>query len=436
MSAEELASNQSATESVPEPVARGVARWASSSHLAPPAMGTIALGFGVIAAVWLTVGSVRAAMIAFGALLAAFVTGRAARLMAGQAETVGTEWGLAVCATLTELAVYAGIAGSAMVNRPAAGMTGPLGSGLLHHTFLASFGGPGAGGVWRLAVVAAIMLAALQLADVCRAARQSTGTGPRGFQVFVASPGGARLPLIGVVFLLAGARAAFLLLIVLGAAGFCVMLARGGGSEAGPGWLPACRGDGPLAAWVGRFVGGRLPPLPPLLVGLLVTGMLAWLGLQNLAGVLLFTPIEAMLLAALASWHPHDGRSDWLVPPLLEAGECVFIAAAGFAGRAWPPVTFALLAAIGLRHLSLAYRARSWLPTGHRRRLPYADVRGLGWEGRMLVAGVAVAAGIVPFVFPVLALYLWTVVAWDVVGWPAGLGQQESSSAGHAAVDC
>ena len=157
--------------------------------------------------------------------------------------------------------------------------------------------------------------------------------------------------------------------------------------------------------------------------------MLAWLGLQNLAGVLLFTPIEAMLLAALASWHPHDGRSDWLVPPLLEAGECVFIAAAGFAGRAWPPVTFALLAAIGLRHLSLAYRARSALPPRRKRRLPYADVRGLGWEGRMLVAGVAVAAGIVPFVFPVLALYLWAVVAWDVAGWPA------QSSAGHAAVD-
>ena len=39
----------------------------------------------------------------------------------------------------------------------------------------------------------------------------------------------------------------------------------------------------------------------------------------------------------------------------------------------------------------------------------------------MLVAGVAVAAGIVPFVFPVLALYLWAVVAWDVVGWPAQL---------------
>jgi Family of unknown function (DUF5941) len=439
MSAEELASNQSTTEPVPEPVARDVARWASSLQLAPAALAAIALGFGVIAAAWLTVASVRAAMIAFAALLAAFVAGRAARLLSGQVLTASTEWGLAVCTTLTELAVYAGIAGSAMVNRATAGMTGPVGSRLLHRTFLASFGGPGAGGVWRLATAAAITLAVLQMAGVCLAAKPATGGGPRRFQVFTATPGGARLLLIGAAFLLAGARVAFLLVIVLGAAGFCAMLASGGESEPVSGWLPACRGDGPLAAWIGRFVGGRLPPLPPLLVGLLVTGMLASLGLQNLSGILVFTPVEAMLLAALASWHPHHGRSDWLAPPLLQAGECVFIAAAGFAGREWPPVTFALLAAIGLRHLDIAYRARSQLPSGRfagrKRRLPHTDRRGLGWDGRMVIAGVAVAAGIVPSVFPVLAVYLWAVVGWDfAVGWPAGFGRQESS-AGHAAVD-
>jgi hypothetical protein len=451
MSAEELASNQSTTEPVPDPVARDVARWASSLQLAPAALAAIALGFGVIAAAWLTVASVRAAMIAFGALLAAFVAGRASRLMSGQVLTASTEWGLAVCATLTELAVYAGIAGSAMVNSSTAGVTGPVGSRLLHRTFLASFGGPGAGGVWRLAVAAAITLAVLQMAGACLAARPAAGSGPRRFQVFAATPGGARLLLIGAAFLVAGARVAFLLAIVLGAAGFCAMLASGGDSEQVSGWLPACRGDGPLAAWIGRFVGGRLPPLPPLLVGLLVTGMLASLGLENLSGILVFTPVEAMLLAALASWHPHDGRNDWLVPPLLQAGECVFIAAAGFAGREWPPVTFALLAAIGLRHLDLAYRAQSRLPPGQfgrfaarRGRLPHADRRGLGWDGRMLIAGVAVAAGIVPIVFPVLAVYLWAVVGWDfAVGWPAGSGQQESpagsgqqeSSAGHASVN-
>jgi len=357
MSAEELASDQSSTEPVPDPVVRDVARWASSRHLSAVTVAAIALGFGVIAAAWLTVASVRGAMIAFVALLASFVAGRAARLMGGHALTVGTAWGLAVCATLTELAVYAGIADSANVNRSAVGTPGQAGSGLMHITFLASFGGPGAAGVWRLAVAAAITLAVLQMADACLAARQPTRSGPARSHVFAGSPGGARLLLLGAAFGLAGARLAFLLLIAAGAIGFCVLLARESGSQPGPGCVPACRGDGPLAAWIGRFVGGRLPPLPPLLVGLLVTGMLASLGLRNLSGILVFTPVEAMLLASLASWHPHDGRRDWLAPPLIEAGECVFIAAAGFAGRAWPPVTFALLAAILLHHLALPYRA-------------------------------------------------------------------------------
>jgi hypothetical protein len=44
--------------------------------------------------------------------------------------------------------------------------------------------------------------------------------------------------------------------------------------------------------------------------------------------------------AAFASWHPHDGRSDWLVPPLLQTAEYAFIAAIGFAGRVWPPLTY------------------------------------------------------------------------------------------------
>jgi type III secretory pathway component EscR len=53
-------------------------------------------------------------------------------------------------------------------------------------------------------------------------------------------------------------------------------------------------------------MGGRVPP-PPLFVGLMVTGVLTALGLHNLSGILLLTPVEAMLLAAFASWHPHDG---------------------------------------------------------------------------------------------------------------------------------
>ena len=135
-----------------------------------------------------------------------------------------------------------------------------------------------------------------------------------------------------------------------------------------------------------------MPPLPPLVVGLLVTGVLTALGLGNLPGILLLTPVEAMLLAAFASWHPHDGRSDWLVPPLLQAAEYVFIAEIGFVGHVWPALTFAVVAAVGLRHLDLAYRVRGSLANG-------IDRRGLGWEGRMIIAGIAAAVGFVPVAY-------------------------------------
>jgi len=128
-----------------------------------------------------------------------------------------------------------------------------------------------------------------------------------------------------------------------------------------------------------------------------------------------------MMLASLASWHAHDGGRDWIAPALLQAGEYLYLAAAGFAGRVWPPVTLALLAAVVLRHQELACWSRA-----HPAHRPHADRRGLGWEGRMIIVGVAAAAGILKVGYPLLAVYLWAVLAWEfTVGW----------SAGHAAVD-
>jgi len=438
MAAEELAANQRAAGPATDPVARDVARWATARQLTPVAMAAIALGFGVIAAVWLTAVSMRSGAIAFIALLFAFVAGRAGRLMGASESDAVTDWGVAACAVLTELAVYAGIAGSASVNAASGGLTGPAGT-RLRGTSLASFGGPGAGGVWRLAVAALIALALVEMASFCVAAAGPDAT-PSRFEVFVGAPGGPRLLLIGVAVLVAGARVTFLLLLALGGLALIAILVRGSGAAAGqeaeapgPGapadgdpaqqlrWLPGCRGDGPVAVWIGRFVAGRLPPLPPLLVGLLVTGMLVALGLQNLPGILVLTPVEAMMLAALTSWHAHDGRRDWLAPPLLQAGEYVYIAAAGFAGRVWPPVTLALLAAVVLRHQELAYWSR-----GRPARRPHPDRRALGWEGRMIVVGIAATGGVLKVGYPLLAVYLWAVLAWEfTVGW----------SAGHAAVD-
>jgi hypothetical protein len=202
----------------------------------------------------------------------------------------------------------------------------------------------------------------------------------------------------------------FLLLLGWGvvAAGYvlAVQVARSGVLTRPDGELAAYRGDGAPSRWVGGLVQGRLPPLPPVFVGLLVTCVLAALGLGNLPGMLVLTPIEAMMLAALGAWHPHDGRLDWLVPALLMAGECVFLAALGFSRHVAAALVFALLAAVIMRHVDLAFRAR----TG---RGVAADVSGLGWDGRMLLAGIAAVAGIVPFAYTVVSGYLWLLFSWD-----------------------
>ena len=223
--------------------------------------------------------------------------------------------------------------------------------------------------------------------------------------------------------------------------------------------IAAYRDDGPVSLWLGRLVEGRIPPLPPVLVGVFVTVALALLGMGNLSGVLVLTPVEAMLLAGLGSCHPHDGRLDWLVPPLLQAGEYLFLAALAFSRAVSPPLVFALIAAVVLRHLDVAYRARHRIrwpaarppgrgarqraratePAGRGRRpaarrglaasrgLTWppiaadgrpADVTGLGWEVRMLALGVGAALGVVPFACVVLAGYLWALLIHDfLTGW-------------------
>lgn len=172
--------------------------------------------------------------------------------------------------------------------------------------------------------------------------------------------------------------------------------------------IASCRDDGPLASRIGEVVQGHLMPLLPVLAGLTVTAVLAALGVHNLPGVLLLAPAIVMLLAALGAGHPHDGRSDWLVPPLLQAGQYVYLAAAGFALGVPPPATFALIGVIALHYTDLLHRSRYGIPPGRRMR-----AAGLGWEGRMLVAGAGALVGIETFTYIALAGYLAVIFGWD-----------------------
>jgi hypothetical protein len=443
-----------------DPAARDMAAWAAMRQLTPAALYGISLGLGLIAAVWFAELAVRSKLLAVAALAGSFLFARAGSLSAATSREgrirAATGWLGTACGLLTELGIYAALAVSAGLTPKGPGVTAQAGvAGLdgtfgnaLRDTVAGSWGGAGTTGVWRLAIAAALLLGVRKLASLGYeyTARTPGRLFPRSVlrlgEESATLPAGERLALIAVTSVFFGPRLTFLLLLAWGvlAAGYVLagQLARpaaadpadpgdrghpGGPAgyedpEAGGAWpagggLAAYRGDGVLARWAGCLVDGRLPPLPPLLVGLLVTGMLAALGLGNLPGILVLVPIEAMMLAALGALHPHRDRADWLVPALLLTGEGVYLAALGLARAVAPGLVFALLAAVLLRHLDLACRARAG------RGIP-ADVAGLGWEGRMLLAGAATLAGVVPLAYAALAGYLGLLFIWDFLsGWLA-----------------
>jgi len=169
--------------------------------------------------------------------------------------------------------------------------------------------------------------------------------------------------------------------------------------------IAAYRDDGAVAVWLSRVVKGQFVPLPPAVAGLAATSFLAWLGMRNLGGLLLLTPLVVMLLAAFGSGHPHNGRLDWLVPALLVAAQLVYIAAIGFSFGVWAPVTFVLCAMIALRYVDLARPDR---------RAPGGATTRLGWEGRMLAVGIGAMLGITTVAFMALSVYVAALVCGRV----------------------
>ncbi len=182
-----------------------------------------------------------------------------------------------------------------------------------------------------------------------------------------------------------------------------------------PAAILACRDDGVAAVWLGQVVRGQFVPLPPAVAGLAATCFLAVLGLRNLPGILLLTPLVVMLLAAPGNGHPHDGRLDWLVPAVLLAGQFVYVAALGFSFRIPAAVTFALCAAVALRYLDLTTRDTE------EGQIP--DTR-LGWEGRMLAVGLGAMFGIGMIAFLAMTAYLGLLICGNVTaGCLAGRGR-------------
>lgn len=215
----------------------------------------------------------------------------------------------------------------------------------------------------------------------------------------LAMPYGGRILLIVVLAPLLGARGVFLGLLGWAVVAFCYTIVSSRPRRAGA-WaarvIAAYREDGLIATEIGIPVRGQLVPLPPALTGVAAVAVLAVLGLRNLPGLVLLAPVVAMLLASVGSSHPHDGPLDWLVPVMLQAGQFAYIAAIGVATGVPAPLIFAVGALIALHYADLA---------GYPRRGAI-----VGWEGRMITAGLGAALGIATFAYLLLAAYLGVLV--------------------------
>ncbi|WP_055478059.1 DUF5941 domain-containing protein [Sphaerimonospora mesophila] len=200
-------------------------------------------------------------------------------------------------------------------------------------------------------------------------------------------------------------------------------------TPAPPRTVVAYRDDGPLAKAMGLLLSGQIPPLPPVIAGAFVMGALLLAGMTGRGDLAMFAPAVLLLLAGSGAAHDHDGRLDWLVPPILRLTEYGFIAVVGF-GRSVPPVLiFALLGALAFHHYDVVYRVRQRVQPP-----PWLAAVGLGWDGRLLVIAVAGLLDAATVVFVLLAGYLWGVFGWEsVTCWGAAPGVTPSAQEGPAA---
>ena len=167
------------------------------------------------------------------------------------------------------------------------------------------------------------------------------------------------------------------------------------------GRLVAYRDDGPIAQLLGRLTKGQLPPLLPLLVAAVVTPILLGAGVSGQTSPAIFAPVLALLLAGPGAAHPHTGRLDWLVPPIIRAVEYGYLATLGFGHDVPKALVYAFLGVLAYHHYDTVYRTRQRLWPAR-----WVFRAGLGWDGRMLIMAAAALAGRLPIVFAVIGVYL------------------------------
>ena len=241
------------TQLLADPAARDMARWAAWRRLTPAALYGISLGLGLVAAVWFAELDVRAKLLAIPALAGSFLFARTGSLVAATSRDgrisplVG--WLATACGLLTEPALYAALAVSSRLGQ-SDGLDGTFG-GALRNTFVATWGGAGETGVWRLAIAALLLLGVRKLAGLGyeRTAGAPGDLFPRSvlrtLEQAITFPAGERYAVIVLTSVFFGPRLTFLILLgwgVLGAgyllAGQIARSARAAGTGRG-GLVPA-----------------------------------------------------------------------------------------------------------------------------------------------------------------------------------------------------
>jgi hypothetical protein len=402
-------------------LSRLVIAWARGRALGLSSACGISVALAVCAATWFSGGTRTDNCYAVAALWASYLVVMAGQKLAKPRSQLATSqlarqrpvgpvgWLAALGGCLAESFVYAGLA---------------LGAAAEHWTVM-----------WPLAI-AVLGLVAVRNLMTASSTPPGVSDVPEGALRRVSSailtmPVGGRVLLIGIVAPVWGARAALLALLdwgivsvgygIAGRAAAGLTARERGPGRVGPVGAPSkvlrLRDDGALARSLGALVRGNLVPLPPAVLGLAAVAALALLGLHGLPGVLTLAPAIVMLLAAPGSGNPHTGRFDWLVPVLLLGSQFLYLAATGFGAGVPDPVIFALGAALLLRYCDLAFPGRPVMLAKPRLAGAEPAERGtaLGWEGRMLLAGLAAATGIATFAYLAMTAYLGVLICAKVV---------------------
>ena len=379
--------------------------WATARRISRSTACGIMLALSLCAAAWFSAGTRTDMIRGTAALWAGYLVLKAGqRLAAGRSPAAAVGWLTALGGCLAECVVYAGLAAGAAAERWSR--------------------------AWPLAIAVLGLVGVRNLMSACSVpaafGEQPDGAIRRVGSAALTMPLGGRILVIGLVAPAWGPRVAMLALLAWAIVAICCGLAgRAAPGVTGESDPPSgrsslvvrLRDDGALARGTGALVRGNLMPLPPALLGLAAIAALGMLGLHGLPWPLMIAPAVVMLLAAPGSANPHTGRFDWLVPALLFGAQILYLTAIGLGAGVPGPVIFVLAAALLMRYADLACPGRPVMLARGRPPDSEAGERGtaLGWEGRLLIAGLAAAMGLATFAYLALTVYFVFLICAKVV---------------------